>query len=78
MVYLFERESESLRLETRFINDLNLYEIIWRRADGIMTRETFNGETSFRSRVAAIQAELEEKDWRHFGPPQLLSDGWKI
>jgi len=78
MVYLFERESESLRLETRFLKAQNLYEIIWRRADGTMTRETFNGETSFRSRVAAIQAELEEKHWQHFGPPELLADGWKI
>ena len=78
MVYLFERESESLRLETRYIKAQNIYEIIWRRADGTMTRETFNGETSFRSRVAAIQTELEAKDWRHFGPPHLLADGWKI
>ena len=78
MVYLFERESESLRLETRFIKAQNLYEIIWRRADGTMTRETFNGETSFRSRVAAIQTELEEQHWQNSGPPQLLADGWKI
>jgi hypothetical protein len=78
MVYLFERESESLRLETRFSKTLNLYEIIWRRADGTLTRETFSGETSFRSRVAAIQTELEREDWHHFGPPHLLADGWKI
>ena len=43
-----------------------------------MTRETFNGEMSFRSRVAAIQTELEEKAWRHFGRPHLLADGCKI
>ena len=78
MVYLFERENVALRVETRFTKALRLYEIIWRRADGTETRETFHAETSFRSRVAEIETELEEEDWRHVGPPHLLADGWKI
>lgn len=78
MVYLFERESESMRIETRYNRESNTYEIIWRRADGTMTQESFKGETSFRSRLDEIYSELEQADWRTIGPPQLQRDGWRI
>ena len=78
MIYIFERETEALRIETRYSKDSLLYEIIWRRADGTTTRETFAGETSFRSRLDEIYGQLEEQEWRHIGPPQLLAGGWKI
>ena len=77
MIYIFEKESEgSLRLETRYAKDSKSYEIIWRRADGTTTKETFNGETSFRARLHEIQ--IEDEEWRTVGPPHLLADGWKI
>ena len=78
MIYIFERESESLRLETRYSTDSKTYEIIWRRADGTTTQESFKGETSFRTRLDEIYTELEQEDWRTIGPPNLLADGWKI
>jgi len=78
VIYIFERNTESLRLETRYLADSKTYEIIWRRADGSVQRETFRGETSFRTRLDEIYTELEEDDWRTIGPPHLLADGWKI
>ena len=78
VIYIFERETEALRIETRYSKDSLLYEIIWRRADGTTTRETFAGETSFRSRLDEIYGQLEGEEWRHIGPPQLLAGGWKI
>lgn len=78
MVYLFERESEAIRIETRYTRATKTYEIIWRRADGTSTQESFNGETSFRSRLDEIYSELEQHDWRTVGPPQLQRDGWRI
>jgi hypothetical protein len=78
VIYIFERETEALRIETRYSKDSLLYEIIWRRADGTTTRETFAGETSFRSRLDEIYGQLEDEEWRHIGPPQLLAGGWKI
>ena len=78
MIYLFERESEALRIETRYTKLSKTYEIIWRRADGTTTQESFSGETSFRSRLDEIYTELEEEDWRTVGPPHLLTDGWRI
>ena len=78
MIYIFERDTESLRLETRYSTDSKTYEIIWRRADGTSTRETFTGETSFRTRLDEIYSDLEHEMWRTVGPPHLLADGWKI
>jgi hypothetical protein len=75
---MFERDSESLRLETRYSPDSKTYDIIWRRADGTITRESFTGETSFRTRLDEIHSELEKQDWHTLGPPSLLTDGWKI
>jgi len=78
MVYLFERESEAIRIETRYNRPANTYEIIWRRADGTSTKESFRGETSFRSRLDEIYSELEQEKWHTLGPPQLQRDGWRI
>ena len=75
---MFERESESLRIETRYESSSKTYEIIWRRADGTTTQESFKGETSFRTRLDEIYTELEEQEWQTLGPPNLLADGWKI
>jgi len=78
VIYIFERDTESPRLETRYSSDSKTYEIIWRRADGTTTRESFTGETSFRTRLDEIYSDLEHEMWRTVGPPHLLADGWKI
>ena len=78
MIYLFERRSQSLQIETRYSKTSKLYEIIWRSESGVVTRETFEGETSFRTRLDDIHSKLEEDHWEHVGPPQLLAGGWKI
>ena len=78
MVYLFERDSEAMRIETRYARDAGVYEIIWRKADGTITQESFAGETSFRSRLDEIYTLLEAENWSTVGPPQLQRDGWRI
>ena len=78
MVYLFERASEALSIETHYNRTSKTYEIIWRRADGTSTQESFTGETSFRSRLEQIYSALEEQDWHSIGRPQVQRDGWRI
>ena len=78
MVYLFERDSEAMRIETRYARESGIYEIIWRKADGTVTQESFAGETSFRSRLDEIYTLLEDENWSTVGPPQLQRDGWRI
>lgn len=78
MIYLFEKQSESMRIETRYSRDANCYEIIWRKADGTVTHESFAGEASFRLRLDEIYTLLEQEHWTTVGPPQLQRDGWRI
>ncbi len=78
MVYLFEREGDNMRIETRYARASRTYEIIWRKADGTVTQESFAGETSFRSRLDEIYTMLEQEHWNTVGPPQLQRDGWSI
>jgi hypothetical protein len=78
VIYLFERASEALRIETRYTKESKTYDIIWRRADGTTTKESFSGETSFRSRLDEIYTLLEQEDWHTVGPPHLLAGGWRI
>jgi hypothetical protein len=77
VVYIFERLDEALQIETRYAQASKTFEIIWRRTDGTTTRESFKGETSFRSRLDEIRAELERDAWQTAGP-HLLAEGWKI
>ena len=75
MIYLFERESEALRIETRYTKTSKTYEIIWRRADGTTTQESFGGETTFRSRLDEIYSELEKDEWQTDRPSAFASRG---
>jgi hypothetical protein len=77
VVYLFERENEVIQVEVRFSNSSQTFQIICRLADGTSTQESFNGESSFRSRLDEIRTELEHDAWRTAGP-DLLAEGWKI
>ena len=78
MVYLFERQDETLHIEARYSDASRLYEIIWRPSGGSVTRETFSGEVRFRERLDEIKAQLEQEAWQHSGPPELLAGGWKL
>jgi len=78
MIYLFERENEAMRIETRYLRESQTFEIIWRRADGTSTNERFTGETSFRSRLDEIRSSLEVQHWHTAGVPQLQKDGWHL
>lgn len=77
MVYIFERESDVIQVETRYTKASKTFQIICRLADGTTTQESFTGEASFRSRLDEIRTGLERDAW-HSAAPHLLAEGWKI
>lgn len=77
MVYIFERESDVIQVETRYITASKTFQIICRLVDGTTTQENFGGEASFRSRLDEIRTGLEKDAW-HAAGPHLLAEGWKI
>ena len=78
MIWLYERGDATMTLGTRFNRDSKKYELIWHEADGSTRVETFDDESSFRSRVTSVSTALSEQRWRQSGPPTVDPDGWKL
>ena len=76
MVWLFERDSESLRLETRYDNDAAEFLLIMHRPDGPQI-ERFKDSVTFRRRLEVLERQLESDNWKQHGPT-FLHDGWKV
>ncbi|MEO8678923.1 MAG: hypothetical protein ABI665_07750 [Vicinamibacterales bacterium] len=77
MIWLYERDSEVLRIETRYDNASGSYELIWHRQDGTQTVEQFSSEASYRVRLEAVERVLQTDRWMSSGPPHILKDGWR-
>ena len=78
MIWLYERQAETLRLETRFDNDLQSFVLIQHQPDGTQLTEQYASEDEFRVRLTALSAKLAIEQWQQKGPPLLMNDGWKI
>jgi hypothetical protein len=78
MLWMFERDNESLRLETRYDNDAAEFVLVMHRFDGSQQVERFKKESAFRGRLEALERQLDADDWRSVGSPVMLRDGWRI
>lgn len=78
MIWLYQRDDETLRLETRFDNDTSEFVLIQHQPSGTEVTERFHTEDEFRVRLTALSIALGEQQWHQKGPPLLLNDGWKI
>ena len=78
MVWLFERGDESLRLETRYERATADYVLIMHQPDGSEQVERFKDQTSFRTRLDALENQLRAELWGVVGSPVFLRDGWKV
>ena len=55
MIWLYERGPEVLRIETRFVQATNEFELIWHRPDGTSESERFATEATFRARLESVE-----------------------
>ena len=78
MIWLYERDDEALRLETKFDNATGEFILIQQLPGDEQVIERFNSEEDFRTRLTALSTALDEARWHRTGPPLLLNDGWKI
>jgi hypothetical protein len=76
MLWFFERDEQSIRLETRYDNDTSEYvlALIW--PDGREQIERFTDSEQYRLRLVAVEGSLEGERWVRRGPPVVLPDGW--
>ena len=77
MIWFYERGSDTLRIETRFNPVTRFYELIWHRANGNRTIETFASEAMFRRRTDAVEVTLSGLEWQMAGAPTFVPEGWQ-
>ena len=77
MIWLFERDDESLRIETRFDNDTSEYVAIVHYPDGQQLTKRFDDADAYGTWLEQFEQSLEAGDWaRNKGGPVFLPDGW--
>jgi hypothetical protein len=77
MVWFFERGSDSVHIETRYVDDSREYVLVMYWPDGVEKVERFGDSSSFRRRLEAIEEQLQREQWRPRGH-YALRDGWKL
>jgi hypothetical protein len=78
MVWIFEREQEALRIETRFDSATGDFVATTFWADGQSKEERFRSEDTFRARLMALERQLAEEHWTQIGGPTFLENGWHL
>jgi hypothetical protein len=77
MVWFYERDRETISLETRFDATDNTFVLIWTRSDGTSTTERYKTQQEFQTRLTGVESTLAVDHWMRSGPPVILPDGWK-
>ena len=77
MVWFFERDGESMKLETRYDDENGEFVLITDSATG-RSIERFKGVGGFRLRLEALEKQLATANWLRRDGPLFLHDGWKL
>ena len=77
MLWIYERSSQTLRIETRFDNATKEYVLITRRPDDTEQVERFRDPASFQTRLDSLERQLETEEWQSRSVT-ALHDGWKL
>ena len=76
MIWFYERNTESLRIETRYDNERLEYVIVVHEVDRAPQTERFTDVEVFRARLVALERRIESERWKPKGSPIILPDGW--
>jgi hypothetical protein len=76
MLWFYERDHVSLRLETRYDNDAAEYVAILHHPGGRQETQRFDNQNAFRKWLVSVEQHLEADRWTPKGPPHILPDGW--
>lgn len=76
MLWFFERDDESLRLETRYDNDTSEFVVIVRHPDGREHAERCTDSEEYGAWLETFERNLEHQHWTRRGGPLIMPDGW--
>jgi hypothetical protein len=77
MLWFFERDAESLQIETRYDNETAEFVAIVRQPDGQEQTARFKELEAFRSWLSAFQNIVTDDEWVRRDAPIILPDGWR-
>ena len=78
MVWFFERNGETIGIETHSFPDTSEYFLITKRSDGQHGTERFTDSASFRARLDELERQLRSEAWVPNGEPMSLLDAWRL
>ena len=76
MLWFFERNKESLRLETRYDNDSKEFVVTVFWSDGRQQTERFTDVELCRTWLTGLEQSLASEHWVMSGSPVVLPHGW--
>ena len=76
MLWFFDRDDQSLLLETRYDNDRPEFVAVVRYPDGRERVERFSTLGDFRKWIDAFDQRLRQQNWAGRGGPVVLPYGW--
>lgn len=76
MLWFYSRESQALRVETRYDNERSHYVLVVYWPDGRTQTERFTDPVAFRDRLVELETELGADCWKSVGFPVILPHGW--
>ena len=76
MLWFFERDDESLKLETRYDNDTSEFVVIVRHPDGREQTERFTDCDEYGTWLKTFDRNLEHQQRTRHGGPLIMPDGW--
>lgn len=76
MLWFYERNDDSLTVETRYDRDASLYVVTVRYAGGREQTERFAESDAFRVWLESLERTLQREHWTLQGGPEILPDGW--
>lgn len=77
MIWFFDRDGQSVRLETQYEADTGEFVLIMHMQNGGPQVQRFTDVVSFRERLEVLETQLVADRWTQRGPLPL-HDGWKL
>jgi len=79
VIWLFEREDEVLKIETRYDNDTSEFVAIVHYPDAQQMTKRFTDVDAYGRWLEQFEQSLAEGDWtRDSSGPVIVRDGWPI
>jgi hypothetical protein len=75
MLWCFERDDESLKLEMRYDNDTSEFVVIVRHPDGREQTERFTDGDEYGAWLETFERNLEDQHWTRRGVV-IMPDSW--